>query len=128
MTDSVNLRKNLNYRHDFENVSWHKLSDELGINVWYLYEFAKHGKEPTNPEIRKRLGLKAKCPVCHRAVRLNPPGVKVKRTNWRKMAEDLYQECRRLIIALDESCPDPTIVNTPVMEKYLETKNAQKNK
>ena len=38
--------------------SWHKLADILGVNVAYVYEYAVHGKEPGNPEIRKALGIR----------------------------------------------------------------------
>jgi len=37
--------------------SYHKVAQERGVNVYWVYQLLKHGKEPTNPKIRQALYL-----------------------------------------------------------------------
>ena len=76
-----------------KTISWRKVANRYGINVRYVYELGSRGIEPTNPEIRKRLGLSAKCPKCKRSIRIidQIEKPKVKRINWKNLADELYK-------------------------------------
>jgi hypothetical protein len=87
-------RKNLLKRHDSDKMTWRKISEEKGVNVSYIFNYARHGLEPKNPEIRKKLGLPAKCPKCMRPIRTSTPTTRKPRTNWKKIADDLYTELK----------------------------------
>jgi hypothetical protein len=37
--------------------SWRKLEEQIGVNHFYIYQYAVNGIEPTNVEIAKKLGI-----------------------------------------------------------------------
>jgi len=39
------------------NGRYHPIANELGINVFWVYNYIAKGREPRNPDIRKRLFL-----------------------------------------------------------------------
>jgi len=38
-------------------LSWHQVANRRGVNVAYVYNYARHGIVPANPEIRHALGI-----------------------------------------------------------------------
>lgn len=36
---------------------YHRIAAELGVNVFWVYQYIKHGREPRNPEIRRKMRL-----------------------------------------------------------------------
>jgi hypothetical protein len=88
-------RKNLLKWHELKGLSWRRISVELDVNPYYIYAFAKYGIEPTNPEVREKMGLKPlkpHCPRCHRPIKTGTPTARKPRTNWKKIANHLYQD------------------------------------
>ena len=71
------------------NFKFHALADHLGVNVRYIYDLLKRGREPTNPVIRKKLFL-PKHP--RRPKTINPQPLEVRW--WRRQSK----EYRRSII------------------------------
>ena len=76
--------------------SYHKLADEIGVNVRFVYELITDGKEPndTTPalrEIRHRLGLKRRKP---RAPKPKPPPAPKHLIWW----NNIGKEMRHLIV------------------------------
>lgn len=68
---SLGIRQRLLKRHE-RGETWREIAADIGLNVAYVYNFAVHGVEPTEPAVRVKLGLKAKCPRCKRRVVLAP--------------------------------------------------------
>jgi hypothetical protein len=64
--------KKLLKRHEIDKLTWRQISDEIGINPSYVFNYAVHGIEPTNPEIRAKLGLKKICKTCKRQIKDMP--------------------------------------------------------
>jgi hypothetical protein len=65
------IRKRLLKRHA-RGATWREIAGDIGLNVSYIFNFAVHGVEPTEPAVRVKLGLKAECPRCKRRVVLAP--------------------------------------------------------
>lgn len=54
--------------------TWRAVADLYQVNIAYVFNLAVHGKEPTNPEIRHVLGLRAAhCPICHHPIKRHVP-------------------------------------------------------
>jgi hypothetical protein len=54
-------------------LSWRKIAARFGVNVYYVYNLAVHGKEPRGQRIRRIFGLPLICQSCkQRAPRPRP--------------------------------------------------------
>lgn len=62
------LRKRL-WRRKREVGTWRALAGELGVNQKYLCDFILDGKEPSNREIMRKIGLRPVCKGCGRPFR-----------------------------------------------------------
>jgi len=67
MSDITKLKNRL-LRDKRKLKTWRAVADKYQVNVKYVYDLAIHGKEPTNNDVRRALGLPAICHECHRRV------------------------------------------------------------
>ena len=66
------LQESLNLARS-DGLSWRKIAARFGVNVYYVYSLAVHGKEPRGQRIRRIFGLPLICQSCkQRAPRPRP--------------------------------------------------------
>ena len=76
--ETIEIRKKIRYTnspeiliefHKIRKFTWREIADGLGLNVYYVFRYAKHKIEPTNLDLREKLGLKPTCTGCGRVLR-----------------------------------------------------------
>jgi hypothetical protein len=96
MANTTTIVKKLKKRHEIDHLPFRLIAAEIGINVSYVYNLICHGKEPSNPEIRQKLGLSKKCMRCNRPIRDGAPREHKPKMNWKQAYKDWREFAERL--------------------------------